>query len=123
MLLLWAGCKDIDDGLRYTALSNGNFEVGVHIADVTNFLHPSTPLNDEAVQKGTSVYLVERRIDKLPKPLTEGICSLRVDVERLAFSVIWEMTLKREIISTRYTKSIIKSCAALSYIKARDKDG
>ncbi|KAJ4963256.1 hypothetical protein NE237_023195 [Protea cynaroides] len=113
------GCKDIDDALHCTALPNGNFEVGVHIADVTNFVHPGTPLDDEASQRGTSVYLVERRIDMLPKPLTEDICSLRSDVERLAFSVIWEMTPEAEIISTRYTKSVIKSCAALSYVEAQ----
>ncbi|XP_062144128.1 exosome complex exonuclease RRP44 homolog A isoform X2 [Alnus glutinosa] len=113
------GCKDIDDALHCTSLPTGNFEVGVHIADVTNFVHPGTPLDDEASQRGTSVYLVERRIDMLPKPLTEDICSLRADVERLAFSVIWEMTPEAEIISTRYTKSVIKSCAALSYIEAQ----
>ncbi|KAH9710523.1 exosome complex exonuclease RRP44 [Citrus sinensis] len=71
------GCKDIDDALHCTALSSGNFEVGVHI------------------------------------------CSLRADVERLAFSVIWELTPEAEIISTRYTKSVIKSCAALSYVEAQ----
>ncbi|KAF8409900.1 hypothetical protein HHK36_002418 [Tetracentron sinense] len=119
MLLANTGCKDIDDALHCTALSNGNFELGVHIADVTNFVHPGTPLDDEATQRATSVYLVERRIDMLPKPLTEDICSLRSDVERLAFSVIWEMTPEAEIISTRYTKSIIKSCAALSYVEAQ----
>ncbi|XP_057469203.1 LOW QUALITY PROTEIN: exosome complex exonuclease RRP44 homolog A-like [Actinidia eriantha] len=113
------GCKDIDDALHCTALPDGNFEVGVHIADVTNFVHPGTPLDDEATQRGTSVYLVERRIDMLPKPLTEDICSLRADVERLAFSVIWKMTPEAEIISTRYTKSVIKSCAALSYVEAQ----
>lgn len=113
------GCKDIDDALHCTALCNGNFEVGVHIADVTNFVHPGTPLDDEASKRGTSVYLVERRIDMLPKPLTEDICSLRADVERLAFSVIWELTPEAEIISTRYTKSVIKSCAALSYVEAQ----
>ncbi|KAK4798304.1 hypothetical protein SAY86_030630, partial [Trapa natans] len=113
------GCKDIDDALHCIALSNGHFEVGVHIADVTNFVHPGTPLDDEASQRGTSVYLVERRIDMLPKPLTEDICSLKADVERLAFSVLWEMTPEAEIISTRFTKSIIKSCAALSYIEAQ----
>ncbi|PIN23397.1 Exosomal 3'-5' exoribonuclease complex, subunit Rrp44/Dis3 [Handroanthus impetiginosus] len=113
------GCKDIDDALHCMLLPSGNFEVGVHIADVTNFVHPGTPLDDEASQRGTSVYLVERRIDMLPKPLTEDICSLRSDVERLAFSVIWEMTPEAEIISTRYTKSIIKSCAALSYVEAQ----
>lgn len=113
------GCKDIDDALHCTPLLNGNFEVGVHIADVTNFVDLGTPLDDEATQRGTSVYLVERRIDMLPKPLTEDICSLRSDVERLAFSVIWEMNSEAEIISTRYTKSVIKSCAALSYIEAQ----
>ncbi|CAN4078578.1 unnamed protein product [Withania somnifera] len=113
------GCKDIDDALHCMPLPNGNFEVGVHIADVTNFVHPGTPLDDEASQRGTSVYLVERRIDMLPKPLTEDICSLRADVERLAFSVIWEMTPDAEIISTRYSKSVIKSCAALSYVEAQ----
>ncbi|WVZ19892.1 hypothetical protein V8G54_007214 [Vigna mungo] len=113
------GCKDIDDALHCHALPNGNFEVGVHIADVTNFVHPGTPLDDEASQRGTSVYLVERRIDMLPKPLTEDICSLRSDVERLAFSVIWEMTPEADVISTRYTKSVIKSSAALSYVEAQ----
>ncbi|XP_021907868.1 exosome complex exonuclease RRP44 homolog A [Carica papaya] len=113
------GCKDIDDALHCTALPNENFEVGVHIADVTNFIHPGTPLDYEATQRGTSVYLVDRRIDMLPKPLTEDICSLRADVERLAFSVIWEMTPEAEIVSMRYTKSVIKSCAALSYVEAQ----
>ncbi|CAN1316738.1 Exosome complex exonuclease RRP44 homolog A [Linum perenne] len=113
------GCRDIDDALHCMVLPNGNFGVGVHIADVTNFVHPGTPLDDEATQRGTSVYLVERRIDMLPKPLTEDICSLRADVERLAFSVIWEMTPEAEIISTKYTKSVIKSCAALSYVEAQ----
>ncbi|KAL5063563.1 hypothetical protein RYX36_025300 [Vicia faba] len=113
------GCKDIDDALHCYALPNGNFEVGVHIADVTNFVFPGTPLDDEASQRGTSVYLVERRIDMLPKPLTEDVCSLRSDVERLAFSVIWEMTPEADIISTRYSKSVIKSAAALSYVEAQ----
>lgn len=113
------GCKDIDDALHCIALPNGNFDVGVHIADVTNFVFPGTPLDDEASQRGTSVYLVEKRIDMLPKPLTEDVCSLRSDVERLAFSVIWEMTPEADIISTRYTKSVIKSAAALSYVEAQ----
>jgi exosome complex exonuclease DIS3/RRP44 len=65
------------------------------------------------------VYMVERRIDMLPKPLTEDICSLRADVERLAFSVLWEMTAEAEIVSVSFTKSIIKSSAALSYVEAQ----
>ncbi|KAK7410813.1 hypothetical protein VNO78_01943 [Psophocarpus tetragonolobus] len=102
-------CKDIDDVLHCHTLPNGNFEVGVY----------STPLDDEAAQRGTSIYLVERRKDMLPKPLTEDICSLRSDVQRLAFSVIWEMTPEADIISTRYTTSVIKSSAALSYVEAQ----
>ncbi|GJV20155.1 exosome complex exonuclease RRP44 homolog A [Tanacetum coccineum] len=102
------GCKDIDDALHCTSLPNGNFEVGVYIADVTNFVHPGTPLDSEATQRGTSTYLVERHI-----------CSLRADVERLAFSVLREMTSDAHAISTRYTKSVIKSCAALSYVEAQ----
>ncbi|VAI24595.1 unnamed protein product [Triticum turgidum subsp. durum] len=113
------GCRDIDDALHCTPLPNGNFEVGVHIADVTNFVHPGTPLDEEASQRATSVYLVGQRIDMLPKPLTEDVCSLRADVERLAFSVIWEMTPDADIISSRYTKSVIKSCAAMSYVEAQ----
>ncbi|KAJ7555172.1 hypothetical protein O6H91_05G024900 [Diphasiastrum complanatum] len=112
------GCKDIDDALNCTLLPNGNFQVAVHIADVTNFVHPNTPLDEEASQRGTSVYLVERRIDMLPKPLTEDICSLRADVERLAFSVLW-MSPDADILSVEFTKSIIKSCAALSYVEAQ----
>ncbi|KAM0919727.1 hypothetical protein ACQ4PT_007905 [Festuca glaucescens] len=113
------GCRDIDDALHCTPLPNGNFEVGVHIADVTNFVHPGTPLDEEASQRATSVYLVGQRIDMLPKPLTEDVCSLRADIARLAFSVIWEMTPDADIIATRYTKSVIKSCAAMSYVEAQ----
>jgi exosome complex exonuclease DIS3/RRP44 len=113
------GCKDIDDALHCKLMPNGLYEVGVHIADVTNFVHPGTPLDEEASQRGTSVYMVERRIDMLPKPLTEDICSLRADVERLAFSVLWEMTAEAEIVSVSFTKSIIKSSAALSYVEAQ----
>ncbi|CAI6003897.1 unnamed protein product, partial [Closterium sp. NIES-64] len=113
------GCRDIDDALHCVPLPNGNFDVGVHIADVTNFVLPGTPLDVEASQRGTSVYLVERRIDMLPKPLTEDICSLRGGVERLAFSCIWEMTCEAEIVSVRFTKSVIKSAAALSYVEAQ----
>ncbi|KAL2609132.1 hypothetical protein R1flu_027705 [Riccia fluitans] len=113
------GCRDIDDALHCTLRPDGNYEVGVHIADVTNFVLPDTPLDEEASKRGTSVYLVERRIDMLPKPLTEDICSLRADVERLTFSVIWEMTPEAEILSTQFTKAIIKSCAAMSYAEAQ----
>eukprot|EP00873_Tetraselmis_striata_P021480 jgi/Tetstr1/441744/TSEL_029965.t1 len=83
------GCRDIDDALHARELPNGNWELGVHIADVTHFW---SAMDLEAARRGTSVYLVERRIDMLPKALTEDICSLRAEVERLTFSVIWEIT-------------------------------
>ncbi|GFH26842.1 uncharacterized protein HaLaN_25061 [Haematococcus lacustris] len=70
------GCKDIDDALHVRPLPNGNYEVGVHIADVTHFLRPGTAMDLEAMQRATTTYLVQRRIDMLPKPLTEDICSL-----------------------------------------------
>ncbi|PKU77206.1 Ribonuclease II, chloroplastic/mitochondrial [Dendrobium catenatum] len=113
------GCKDIDDALRCSLLPNGNFEVGVHIADVTNFVHPGTPLDKEAMQRGTSVYLVDKKIDMLPKILIEGICSLQPCVERFTFSFILTLTPDANIVSTRFTKSTIKSCAALSYVEAQ----
>lgn len=115
------GCKDIDDALHVRKLDNGNLEVGVHIADVTTFLRPSTAMDDEAALRGTTCYLVQRRIDMLPKPLTEDICSLRSDVERLAFSVLWEMKESAEIVSYRFTKSIIRSRAALTYAEAQTR--
>ncbi|KAG6701726.1 hypothetical protein I3842_07G001100 [Carya illinoinensis] len=108
------GCKDIDDALHCITLPNGNFEVGVHIADVTNFVLPGTPLDDEATQRGTSVYLVERRIDMLPKPLTEDICSLRADVERLAFSVIWVCAMPLLIIIRHVAVLILFLCEGIS---------
>ncbi|KAL3151102.1 hypothetical protein ABBQ38_012969 [Trebouxia sp. C0009 RCD-2024] len=95
------GCKDIDDALHVRELPNGNLELGVHIADVTNFLLPVTAMDDEASVRATTCYLVQRRIDMLPKPLTEDICSLRSNVERLAFSAIWEMTQDAQLLSVR----------------------
>lgn len=115
------GCKDIDDALHVRKLPNGNFELGVHIADVTNFVHPGTAMDEEASARATTVYLVQRRIDMLPKPLTEDICSLRADVERLAFSVIWEVTPEAEVVSSQFTKSLIRSRAAMTYEEAQSR--
>jgi len=113
------GCKDIDDALHVKKISDGHYELGVHIADVTHFLHPGSAMDIEASARATTTYLVQRRIDMLPKPLTEDICSLRANVERLAFSVIWEITDRAEILSTTFTKSVIKSRAALTYGEAQ----
>ena len=113
------GCQDIDDALHATPLANGNFEVGVHIADVTHFVKPNTPMDDEATARGTTVYLVDKRIDMLPVLLGTDICSLKPYVERFAFSTIWEMTPDAEIVSVKFDKSAIKSREAFSYEQAQ----
>eukprot|EP01028_Stygiella_incarcerata_P010848 TRINITY_DN585_c1_g1_i1.p1 TRINITY_DN585_c1_g1~~TRINITY_DN585_c1_g1_i1.p1 ORF type:complete len:1040 (+),score=299.57 TRINITY_DN585_c1_g1_i1:95-3214(+) len=132
------GCRDIDDALHvkflgvdeaellrkspagWEASFTGKVEIGVHIADVTHFLHEGTPMDEEAALRATSVYLVDRRIDMLPKLLTENLCSLRGKVERLAFSVLWEFDFsKMEYHVKQFGKSVISSRAALSYIQAQ----
>jgi len=102
-------------------LPNGNYECGVHIADVTHFVRPGTALDLEAAYRGTTVYLVDRRIDMLPRLLNADLCSLRPNVDRLAFSVFWEITPDAEIVEgkTRFHKSVIHSCRAFSYGEAQ----
>lgn len=115
------GCTDIDDALHCKVLPNGNFEVGVHIADVTHFMRPATALDDEAAHRSTSVYLVQRRIDMIPTLLSTNLCSLHEKVDRLAFSVVWEMTPKAEIVKSTFFKSVIKSCGAFTYGQAQER--
>ncbi|KAK3530497.1 hypothetical protein QTP86_027777 [Hemibagrus guttatus] len=103
------GCTDIDDALHCRELDNGNLEVGVHIADVSHFIRPGNALDQEAASRGTTVYLCGKRIDMVPELLSSNLCSLRSNVERLAFSCIWEMNHNAEIINTRFTKSVINS--------------
>lgn len=115
------GCVDIDDALHAAKLPNGNFEVGVHIADVTHFVKPQTALDNEGASRGTSVYLVDKRIDMLPMLLGTNLCSLRPYVERFAFSVIWELDEDANIIDVKFMKSVIKSREAFSYEKAQNR--
>ncbi|KAG1452873.1 hypothetical protein G6F56_007710 [Rhizopus delemar] len=115
------GCTDIDDALHVRPLPNGNFEVGVHIADVTYFVKPNVPMDKEAAARGTSVYLVDKRIDMLPSLLGTNLCSLRSNVERLAFSCVWEMTENAEIVSVDFSKSIIKSKHSFTYEEAQTR--
>jgi len=113
------GCKDIDDALHCITLPNGNYEVGVHIADVTHFVKAGAEIDREAARRCTTVYMVDRRTDMLPCLLTETLCSLVSDIDRMAFSVIWEIDSKTlQKISTRFGKSCIRSRAALNYYKA-----
>lgn len=113
------GCVDIDDALHAKILPNGNYEVGVHIADVTHFVKPNTALDNEGAARGTSVYLVDKRIDMLPMLLGTNLCSLKPYVERFAFSVIWELDEDANIVNIDYMKSIIKSREAFSYEQAQ----
>lgn len=113
------GCTDIDDALHCRELENGNLEVGVHIADVSHFIRPGNALDKEAANRGTTVYLCGKRIDMVPELLSSNLCSLRSDVERFAFSCIWEMNDKAEILKTRFTKSAINSKASLTYAEAQ----
>lgn len=115
------GCTDIDDALHARLLSNDTIEVGVHIADVSHFVLPNTALDIEAAYRSTTVYLVNRRIDMLPELLGTNLCSLKQDVDRNAFSCIWIMDMKGNILSTKFTKSIIKSSASLTYETAQSK--
>lgn len=110
------GCKDIDDALHCIELPNGNLEIGVHIADVSYYVRPDSALDLEARNRCTTVYLVDRRTDMLPKLLTENLCSLRANVDRLSFSTIWEIDRKANIIKTRYCKTIIRSRRAFTYM-------
>jgi exosome complex exonuclease DIS3/RRP44 len=114
------GCTDIDDALHIQELPNGNYQVGVHIADVTHFVKANTPIDAEAASRGNTVYLVDRRIDMLPKLLGENLCSLRANVERFAFSVTWEFDKENlEIVNTNFGKSVIRSRAAYTYAEAQ----
>lgn len=113
------GCQDIDDALHARKLPNGNFEVGVHIADVSHFVKPNNAMDLEASVRGTTVYLVDKRIDMLPSLLGTDLCSLKPYVERYAFSVLWEMTPDAEIVSSDFTKSVIRSREAFSYEQAQ----
>ncbi len=117
------GCTDIDDALHARPLDpsnpSGHWEIGVHIADVTHFVKPSTPLDQEAAHRATSVYLVDRRIDMLPELLGSDLCSLHCNVERLAFSVVWVVDQNGAIHDCKFTKSIIQSKRSFTYDQAQ----
>ncbi|KAJ2741500.1 exosome catalytic subunit dis3, partial [Coemansia sp. BCRC 34301] len=115
------GCTDIDDALHAFRLPNGNFQVGVHIADVTNFVKPNTAMDKEAAHRSTTVYLVDRRIDMLPELLGTNLCSLMSNVDRLAFSCIWELDQDANIIDVTFHKSVIHSKASLTYEEAQNR--
>jgi VacB/RNase II family 3'-5' exoribonuclease len=107
--------RDLDDALQCDPLPNGNFRVGVHIADVSFFVPEGTALDVEAQTRATSVYLPTKVIPMLPPFLSEVACSLNPGVDRLAFSVIWELSPEGRIVNEWFGRSIIRSCAKLNY--------
>ncbi|KAF9916129.1 hypothetical protein BX616_004542 [Lobosporangium transversale] len=114
-----ATAKDLDDAVSCIRLEDGTFEIGVHIADVSHFIKVGSALDREAKARATTVYLVQKAIPMLPTVLSEDLCSLTVNVDRLTFSVFWIMTESGEILKTSFAKSVIRSCAQLSYDDAQ----
>ncbi len=109
--------KDFDDAINVERTAHG-WKLGIHIADVSHYVRPKTALDKEAYSRGNSVYLVDRVIPMLPEALSNGICSLKPGVERLAFSVFAEVDKQGKVHNVRFAKSVIKSAARLTYKQA-----
>ena len=112
--------KDFDDALSLRTLPNGNYEVGVHIADVTHYVKPDSILDREAEKRATSVYLVDRVVPMLPEHLSNGICSLRPDEEKLTFSCIFEMTPCGKVVDSKIGRTVTKSNRRFTYEEAQN---
>ena len=112
--------KDFDDALSLQVLDTGNYQIGIHIADVTHYVHEQTALDDEAYQRGTSIYLVDRVIPMLPERLSNELCSLRPNEEKLCMSVIVEMDQEAKVIRHKICRTVICSDYRLTYRQAQD---
>ena len=110
-----ADAKDFDDAISLRKLDNGHWEVGVHIADVSHYVRPGSAIDEEAYNRGTSVYLVDRTIPMLPEKLCNNVCSLRPDEEKLTFSAVFEMDDDAHVLNHWIGKTIIKSCRRYAY--------
>ena len=110
-----ADAKDFDDALSFRPLENGNYEVGVHIADVSYYVKPGSPVDQEARTRGTSVYLVDRTVPMLPEKLCNKLCSLRPGEDKLCFSVVFELSPKAEIKSRWIGRTVINSDYRFDY--------
>lgn len=111
--------KDFDDALSFKKLENGNYEIGVHIADVSHYLQEGTILDDEAYNRGTSVYLVDRVVPMLPEVLSNFACSLRPHEEKYTFSAIFEVNKKAEVVSEWFGRTVIYSDQRFAYEEAQ----
>ncbi len=111
--------KDFDDALSFQVLENGNYEIGVHIADVSHYLLEGTILDEEAFNRATSVYLVDRVVPMLPEVLSNFACSLRPNEEKYTFSAIFELTPKAEVVNQWFGRTVIYSDQRFSYEEAQ----
>ena len=111
--------KDFDDALSFTILENGNYEIGIHIADVSHYLQSKTILDDEAYKRATSVYLVDRVVPMLPEMLSNGVCSLRPNEEKLTFSAVFEINEKAQIINKWFGRTVTYSDQRFAYEEAQ----
>ena len=111
--------KDFDDALSIQKLKNGNWEIGVHIADVSHYVKPDSMIDKEAVSRATSVYLVDRVVPMLPEVLSNNVCSLRPNEEKLCFSSVFEMTDDAEVVAEWFGRTIINSDRRFTYEEAQ----
>jgi ribonuclease R len=112
--------KDFDDALSIQKLKNGNWEIGVHIADVSHYVKPGSMIDKEAISRATSVYLVDRVVPMLPEILSNNVCSLRPNEEKLCFSAVFEMTEQAEVIKEWFGRTIINSDRRFTYEEAQE---
>lgn len=113
--------KDFDDAISFRKLDNGHYEIGVHIADVSHYVRPGTRLEEDAYYRATSIYLVDRTIPMLPEKLSNGVCSLRPNEDKLTFSAVFEMNYKGQIINQWLGKTVIHSQRRFSYEEAQER--
>lgn len=114
-----ADAKDFDDALSFRMLDNGNYEVGVHIADVTHYVTPGSIVDEEARKRGTSVYLVDRTVPMLPEQLSNKLCSLRPDEDKLTFSAVFEISPLGVIKNQWFGRTAIRSDYRFAYEQAQ----
>jgi ribonuclease R len=112
--------KDFDDAISYKKLENGNFEVGVHIADVAHYIIPDSELDKEAYDRGTSVYLVDRVIPMLPERLSNGLCSLRPHEDKLCFAAVFELNEAGQVLTEWFGKTVIHSDRRFTYEEVQE---
>ncbi|WP_456420660.1 ribonuclease R [Lutibacter sp.] len=112
--------KDFDDALSFKVLENGNYEIGIHIADVSHYVQENTIIEDEAYNRATSVYLVDRVVPMLPEVLSNGVCSLRPNEEKLTFSAVFEINEKAQILKQWFGRTVTYSDKRFSYEEAQE---